>query len=176
MKTSHSRNGNLQSKKLTDGRYVYYPAEGQPIYITPGIDAPEEIIIMLDEMDHDESLSERYEDRHRDYETENIWRKVADANDSADDDPIETLPDPKADVFTILFPEEVQTSELRSALIQAVEKLTPQQIDFIYDRFGLCMSEVDIAERDGVTKQAVFNRQKKLFNRIRKLLGEHENA
>ena len=61
------------------------------------------------------------------------------------------------------------------ALKAAMERLTPQQIDFIYERYGLQMSEVEIARRDGVSKQAIDNRRTKLFKRIRKLMEEYEN-
>ena len=172
MKLNRSRSASLQSQRLADGRYVYYPAQGEPIYITPGRDVSEEIIIMLSQMDHDEELAARYDERHRDYGVSNIQAKVADTNDSTDEDPIDTLPDPRGDILSILFPDEEPTSAMVEILAQVMTELTPQQVDFIYDRFGLQMTETDIAARDGVTKQAVFNRQKKLFSRIRKLFGE----
>ncbi len=174
MKKHHFLNSNTQSQRLTDGRYVYYPAEGEPIYITPGMDVSEEIIILLDQLDHEADLSERYADRHRDALIDCIKRKVEDCNDSTDSDPIEGIADPCADIFSTLYPEENPTSRMIKALVAAMEKLTPQQIDFIYDRFGLQMSEVEIARRDGVTKQAIDNRRSKLFKRIRKLMEEYE--
>ena len=66
MKKHRFLNSNTQSRRLTDGRYAYYPAEGEPIYITPGVDASEEIFILLDQLDHEADLSDRYADRHRD--------------------------------------------------------------------------------------------------------------
>ena len=171
MKKSPINSYSTQSKRLPDGRYAYYPACGEPVYITPGVDVSEDIIIMLQEMDHKAALTERHEMEHKDTLTAKIGLKVADPNDSADEDPIAQIPDPAADICSLLFGEEDQPNELCCALEEALTKLTPHQIDFIYDRFGLRLTEAEIAARDGVTKQAVCNRQKKLFARIRKLLS-----
>ena len=175
MKKHRFLNSNTQSRRLTDGRYAYYPAEGEPIYITPGVDASEEIFILLDQLDHEADLSDRYADRHRDGLIDCIKRKVEDCNDSTDSDPIDGIADPCADIFSILYPEEKPKSRMIEALKAAMERLTPQQIDFIYERYGLQMSEVEIARRDGVSKQAIDNRRTKLFKRIRKLMEEYDN-
>ena len=171
MKKGSINSLSTQSKRLPDGRYAYYPACGEPVYITPGVDVSEDVIIMLQEMDREAELTERYEMEHRDDLALRKAMEAADPNESADEDPIAKIPDPAADICSLLFGEENQPVELRCALEEALTKLTPQQIDYIYDRFGLGLTEIEIAARDGVTKQAVNNRQKKLFNRIRKLIG-----
>ena len=57
---------------------------------------------------------------------------------------------------------------------QAVEQLTPQQIDLFYALFGEMRSMADIAREQGKTRQAVNNQKNKILNRIKKLLDEQK--
>ncbi len=174
MNPNRGFNSNYQSGKLKDGRYVYYPADGKPVYLTPGDDVSADIILLLDGMDHDTALTDRNEKRHRDTNTELEKKEVSDRNHDSHRDVIENIPDPNGDVFSLLFPDSPTTSPLLSMLKTAMKKLTPNQIDFIYDRFGLQMTTLEIAERDHVSHQAINNRQNKIFKRLKKLIEEQE--
>ena len=163
---AHHRSG-----LLSDGRYVYHTATGEPIYIMPG-EVSQDVILMLTDMDHNEALGERYTEENRSYWAEHVKQKAADDNDSTDNDPFDCLPDPAADVFEAAFGDEEEPSGLAAAFEQVRIYLTPQQIDFIYDHFGLRLTLEEIARRDGVTPQAIQNRKKKIIARIRKLMTE----
>ena len=158
---------NVQSGRLPDGRYIYHPAKGSPIIITPGEDASEEIIIMLNQLDHDEALDDRYDAQHRSFYSETGKAIAKDGGKDMKADPIESHPDPAGDIFQQLFPDRMPTSIRKQKLADYLPRLTDKQREFILDHFGLLMTLEDIARRDGVTHQAVSDRKRTILNRLK---------
>ena len=158
---------NVQSGRLPDGRYIYHPVKGSPIIITPGKDASEEIIIMLNQLDHDEALDDRYDAQHRSFYSETGKAIAKDSGKDMKADPIENHPDPAGDIFQQLFPDRMPTSIRKQKLADYLPRLTDKQREFILDHFGLLMTLEDIARRDGVTHQAVSDRKRKILNRLK---------
>ena len=168
-----------ENQRLADGRYVYYrwDEEAQKeitIYLTAGKDeVSEEILLVLEDMDHEEDLQERYADENRDYATENQKLKFSTDSEETVGDPIENLA-----TFATNPEYLLEHGDSENALVekvrQAVEQLTPQQIDLFYALFGEMRSMADIAREQGKTRQAVNNQKNKILNRIKKLLDEQK--
>ncbi|MDD3882563.1 MAG: sigma factor-like helix-turn-helix DNA-binding protein, partial [Eubacteriales bacterium] len=66
----------------------------------------------------------------------------------------------------------VQFNPLVEQLLTLMEKLTPQQIDLIYDLFGSGRQLTEIANEEGVSTTAIHNRKSKIIARLRKLFAE----
>lgn len=164
---------NTQSKRLADGRYAYFPVDGEPVYLVPGVDVSEDVIIMLQEMDDDVARQNRTEDDHRFNLDHQRMREVDNAN-SQSTDPVEEIPDGTSDIFRLLFPEDRTENEALGVLAECILQLTPQQQDCIRDRFGMQLTIQEIADRNGVTIQAINNRLNKIYRRLKKLMAEHE--
>lgn len=158
---------------LPDGRYIYVPVEGKPIFLTPGEDGvTEEDILILSTMDYENSKRQDYDRKKRDYVIE---QKKARENDDACDlntDPIENLPDPRSEIFSILYPEDHSNDPRLMLLHQFIDKLQPQQIDLLYSLYGELQQMTEIARRQGVTKYAIYNREKKILNRLKKMFSD----
>lgn len=131
---------------------------------------PEEGMKLILEFDHRAELDDRYYEEAKDYATENRKVKFAAGAEGFRDDPIDCLPDPEADVLMQLFPVEKPVDPRIGQLMEAMEQLTEGQVNLIYDIFGSGRSLEEIAEEDGVTRQAVYNRKEKILKRLRKLM------
>ncbi len=162
---------NTQSRRLSDGRYVYYPANGTPVYLIPGVDVSEEIIIMLHDMDCEAARRDRVEEDHR-YDMGRRRPLEKDNLSTHSTDPVEALPDTTADIFCQLFPEEEPANNALRVLEKCIPLLTPRQQDYIRERFGMRMTIEEIGNRYGVTPQAINNRQNKIYRRLKKLMAE----
>ena len=171
MKKISFRSNNDQSKRLTDGRYAYFPADGAPIILVPGVDVSEDVIIMLQEMDDEVARRDRVEEDHR-FNLEHSRAKQVDNSNSQATEPMEELPDTASDIFAQLFPDAAVEDEAIRILEECMEMLTPQQQDYIRERFGMQLGVYEIADRDGVSHQAINNRQNKIFKRLKKLMAE----
>jgi hypothetical protein len=145
-----------------------------PITITAGQSGvTEEHIIMLNEFDHASELGDRYEQENRDYGTENKKAKCKRDSDDCTRDPVENLETSATDPAHILFKEKTdEPNPLVEQLLSLMEKLTPQQIDLIYDLFGSRRQLTDIAKEEGVSVTAIHNRKNKIIARLRKLFAE----
>ena len=158
---------------LPDGRYTYVPLEGKPIFLTPGEDGvTEEDILILSGMDYEESKQRDYERKKRDYAIEYKKAREADNADDSKTDPIENLPDDRSDVFSLLFPEEEYCDPRLLLLHQFIDKLQPQQIDLLYSLYGELRQMTEIARQQGVTKYAIYNREKKILCRLKKMFSD----
>lgn len=163
---------NSQSKRLADGRYAYFPVEGEPVFLVPGVDVSEEVIIMLQEMDNESARKDRTEDDHRFNLDHQKMQEVDNAN-SQPTDPMEQIPDGTSDIFRQMYPEDKPESKNLDVLAECILQLTAQQQDCIRDRFGMQLTIQEIADRDGVTIQAINNRLNKIYKRLKKLMAEH---
>lgn len=178
MKRKNSTSKHLWSKgqdngMLPDGRYIYVPAHGQPIFLTPGQDGvTEEDILILSGLDHEQAKRLDYERKKRDFACEAAKEEVSDSNTDAHIDPIENMADPKADIFSLLFPEKEQEDPRLALLHDFIDRLQPQQIDLLYSLYGELKQMTEIAEQEGVTKYAIYNRQQKILTRLKKMFAE----
>ena len=57
-------------------------------------------------------------------------------------------------------------------LLLAMEKLTPEQVDLVYAIYGEMQFGADVAREQGVSRQAINNRLKKIHTRLAKLMSE----
>ena len=167
------------SKKNQSITYTYWRWDEEakktlPLTITAGQDGvTEEHIIMLSDFDHATGLGDRYEQENRDYSTENKKTKLENDPDDCIGDPIENLSTRKTDPAYLLFEENVdEPNPLVEQLLVLMEKLTPGQIDLIYDLFGSQRQLTEIANEEGVSVAAIHNRKSKIIARLRKLFEE----
>lgn len=145
-----------------------------PITITSGQDGvTEEHIIMLNESEHAADLGDRYEQENRDFGTENKKSRHESNPKDSIGDPIENLETNATDPAHILFEEKAdEPNPLVEQLLTLMEKLTPQQIDLIYDLFGSQRQLTEIAKEEGKSVTAIHNRKSKIIARLRNLFAE----
>ncbi len=144
-----------------------------PITITAGQDGvTEEHIIMLDDFDHAADLGDRYERENRDYSTENQKSRYESDPDDCIGDPIENLGTRKTDPSFIFEQDVDKPNPLVEQLLTLMEKLTPQQINLIYDYFGSWRQLTEIAQEEDRSVAAISNRKSKIIARLKKLFAE----
>ncbi|MDD2267930.1 MAG: hypothetical protein PHY15_00090 [Eubacteriales bacterium] len=167
------------SKKKQQTTYTYWHWDNEakktlPITITAGQGGvTEEHIIMLNDFDHAADLGNRYEDENRDYATENQKLKNERDPDNSTGDPIENLETSTTDPAYFLIDEKAdKPNPLVEQLLTLMEKLTPQQINLIYDLFGSQRQLTEIANEEGKSVTAIHNRKSKIIARLRKLFAE----
>lgn len=169
-----------------DGNYVYTTWEKRgkkwvevPVCTIPLGDNCEnaEWVIMLDRDDHDVDLQNRYQDENSDYGfiNQTVNKKAGNDEDMSDTDAWAAIADPKADIFSQLFPEEEEVDPLVVELMEHMKKLTEDQINLIYEHFGAMKQLKQICDEEnaanGTNKspQSVGNRKKKIIERLKKL-------
>jgi len=154
--------------------YTYYPAEGKPVTISLGDEGvTEELIIFLHSQDNEVHLQNRYQEENTDYA---FLRKAAryDLDPEHAENPFDLIEDENSDIWKTLFSEEAEFSDLLQRLQEILPLLTDAQRDLIYRLYGEKKTPSEIAREDGVSKAAIYERQKKLMNRIKKLLESDE--
>jgi hypothetical protein len=163
-------------KQPTTYTYWYWNEEAKktlPITITAGQEGvTEEHIILLNDFDHAADLGDRYEQENRDYGTENKKTRYESDPDDSIGDPIENLSTRKTDPAFFLEQKADEPNPIVEQLLALMEKLTPQQIDLIYDHFGSGHQLTEIAKEEGVSVTAIHNRKSKIIARLRKLFPE----
>ena len=163
-------------KQPTTYTYWHWDEEAKrtlPISIITGQDGvTEEHIIMLNDFDHAADLGDRYEQENRDYGTENKKSKLESDPDDCIGDPIENLGTHKTDPAFLLEQKVDEPNPLVGQLLTLMEKLTPQQIDLIYDLFGSERQLTEIAKEEGTSVTAIHNRKSKIIARLKKLFAE----
>ena len=171
----------MKNRKAKQGNRITYTywrwdeesKKNLPITIIAGQDSvTEEHIIMLNELDHAADLGDRYEQENRDYGTENKKSKLESDPDDSIGDPIENLGTRKTDPAFFLEQNSDGPNPLVEQLLTLMEKLTPQQIDLIYDLFGSQRQLTEIANEEGTSVTAIYNRKSKIIARLRKLFAE----
>ncbi len=166
------------AKKKQNITYTYWSWDEEskktlPITITAGQDGvTEEHIILLNDFDHAADLGDRYEQENRDFGTENKKSKLESDPDDCTGDPIENLGTRKTDPAFFLDQKADEPNPLVEQLLTLMEKLTPQQIDLIYDVFGSQRQLTEIAKEEGKSVTAIYNRKSKIIARLRKLFAE----
>ncbi|MCD7716050.1 MAG: hypothetical protein LUI39_06335 [Lachnospiraceae bacterium] len=187
-KKSHF-NDNRDSYVDESGNYVYTKwvkhANGKlervVVDIVPLTAENRDIIILLDEYDHDNDLQERYDEENADYGIRNQRDNRhgnSEDEDSFDADPLESIVDPSGDVFDQLFPEEQPVDpKVAQAETFIHEKLKPEQQDMVYGHLGEMKYLEDIRREEEtatgkkVTRQAVHGRWDRIITKACKEFG-----
>lgn len=173
--SAHSKN--RRNYLNQEGGYTYWRWDEEskceiPVHLTPGEDGmTTEWVILLNSIDHDEDLGDRYEEENRDYHFENFKRAVA-AGNTGDvvEEEFAGFASHKTDPVSVLFGQAKTENPEVVKLRKAMRQLTPAQLDLIYSIFGEMRTCADIAREQGVTKQAVGNRKNKILKRLKKLM------
>ena len=147
--------------------YIYYPAEGKEIVITPELLESEnvEIITLLHSWDDDEVDANRREHYH----CSEHYQSYCDGDDS---NPYlcDRESDPLMELLSSL--DEEERMEKARKLKTAIETLTDLQQQTIHKKYYRNMSNVDIAAEEGVSEAAIRNRLKKIHENLRKKITE----
>ncbi|WP_353892929.1 sigma-70 family RNA polymerase sigma factor [Proteinivorax hydrogeniformans] len=152
-------------KKRTN--YIYYPAEGGQIVITPGengvTEADIELLHSIDDNEVDKQRRYNYRvtthlDAYKDKENESV------------DDRNKYLADESLNPESIYIEaeEEGEHQEMLGKLTQAMECLLPQQKELFKKVYMDKRSNTDIAAEEGVTEAAIRKRLKKIHAKLRK--------
>ena len=165
-----------------NGGYTYWiwdeDAKQEIAYeLTSGEDGvTNEWIVLLDSWDHDEDLSERYEYEHRDLGYEKFKEKTAKgAIGDITEDEFEEISSMGDEPFNVIVEKNgKKDSEEVMKLLDAMQKLTPAQINLIYALFGELRTVTEIAEEESVTEAAIRNRRDKIKKRLEKLMAGNE--
>lgn len=147
------------------------------IVLTAGQDGvTEEIILLLDQMDHDGDLGERYEEENKDQKFERKLRKYeADPDDDNAVNPWNQIEDPHADLTEDAErrekPENPDAEKIRRVV---KEDFTPEQQNLFFSHFGECRQLEQIRQEEAactgkpVTPQAMNNRKNKMIRKAAK--------
>lgn len=126
----------------------------------------------LDEMDAEEERRLDADDRHQDKVFE-LRKKDHDCDESGHtSDPMDLLCQTRQRTFQDALRENPRIG----LLLRAMDKLTPDQVDLIYAIYGEMKFGADVAQEQGVSRQAINNRLKKIHIRLTKLMAEMEEA
>ena len=128
------------------------------------------------EHDHIEELQADYDRHNRDKVVEGIRGAIQRGQSDDNTDPLEKIADPKADIFSILFPEKRKESELVVAVKKVITELPESQQTLFYKRYVLQMTFDEIADEEclvtgvRVSKQAVSQRHQRMLEQVKKRL------
>lgn len=127
-----------------------------------------ELRVLLDEMDAEEERCLDADDRHIDKVFE--AKKSAHSADGSGHTPhpMDLIPQRRQRSFRDALREDPRIGKL----LLAMDKLTPEQIDLVYAIYGEMQFGADVAREQGVSRQAVNNRLKKIHVRLAKLMAE----
>lgn len=177
-KRRSSFNPKRNSYMTKDGRYAYVTWDDEKKhkvthYLEIGKEGvTEELLVILDEDDHQIDLQERYAAENTDFDFLNQQRLHNQSSDDYKIDPIDAIRDKKSDFFDLIFPQDDKTSELMLRLLEIMKKLTVEQRDLIYKHLG-SMKQLEEIRRDeidatgkAITQQAMSNRWKKIIFRL----------
>ena len=159
----------IQKKRATT--YIYESADGSRSTIQVGQDGvTRKWLAFLTEDDAAVLEQDDYQRKHEDYGYQNAVARYEQCPDDESDHPMDKIPDPTADIFRILYPEEPVESPLLEKLREAVGQLTDDQRDLIFDLYGMCKTNTQIGKEKNVTEAAIRCRRDKIHKRLKKLI------
>lgn len=160
---------------LIDGMEVQLSVgdvEGMPMEMA------EKINRIRDEEDHIEELWADYDRHRRDKLTERIRYAIQTGKSTDMTDPLDKVADPRADIFSILYPQKEKDSKMVMAVKQVIKELSKNQKTLFFKRYVLRMTFDEIAGEEylitgvRVTKQAVSQRHQRMLAQVEKRLGQ----
>lgn len=170
-----------------DGSYVYEmfdPEIGgvRKERFEPADAKETDVVIWLDENDHQQDLLQRYEEENLDWEMENkcVRFEKGITEEKFNENPFYQLKSNIGVPEDALFDEEAAEDSRIVKLREFMKKLTNDQVNLIYDLFGNLKTLREIAEEsvkpDGThpTEQAIYGRKQKILKRLRKMFEESE--
>lgn len=162
-------------EKLADGRYVYYYWDEEekvkkPYYLVPGEnEVTDELIVTLDDFDRKEKNSERKEEENADYSYRNYAVRASQGDGKAVN-PLDLLAEKRWSAAQ--YSEERDYSQKVDIVRDIMKNLTVEQVKLVYAIYGQGCTQKEIAEKLGITPQAVNNRLKKIKSRVEKMWKE----
>ncbi len=162
-----SRKFKTSKKKRTN--YIYYPAEGPRIVITPGEDGVSETDIELLHTMDDEEVDEQ---RRYDYRIKANLDGYLDGEGAEADDRNKYLSDYSNSPERVLLEKEREAEDLATLerLTKAMERLTNNQRELFKKKYVDQRTNTDIANEEGVSEAAIRNRLKKMHSKLKKYL------
>jgi hypothetical protein len=153
--------------------------EREVIATIPFTDENRDVIILLDQNDHDCDLQERYNEENADYGIRNQRSSPhGDSEDEFDSDPIESIPDTNGDVLSRLCPDEQPVDPRVQEMEEFVRsELSDEQQDLFFGHMGEGKFLEDIRREQEtetgkkVTKQAVHGRWDRIVTKTCKHFG-----
>ncbi|WP_019543607.1 hypothetical protein [Selenomonas bovis] len=144
------------------------------IVLTAGQDGvTEDIILLLDQMDHDSDLIDRYEEELRDPGFEKRRKAYeSDPEDGDEGDPWNQIEAPHADLTEDAERREKPNAEKIRRVVE--EDFTPEQQDLFFSHYGECKQLEQIRQEEAVrtgkpvTPQAMNNRKNKMIRKVAK--------
>ena len=187
-KKRKSKYDNNRSCYMTeDGSYVYEIVDidtgaVRKERITPEDESTAELVIWLDEDDHQQDLRRRYDEENLDWEMENKRARFekGTTEDEFDEDPFSQITSTMSIPGASLSNEEDAEDPRIVKLREFMKELTDDQVNLIYDLFGNLKTLREIAEEsvkpDGThpTEQAIYGREQKILKRLRKMFDKSE--
>ena len=161
----------MKSFKNEDARYIYYAWDGDakaevPHYLVPGEnEVSDKLIIMLKSWDHREKLDVRYAGEHADYRYRNYLTRVERGKGEAVN-PIDEQSSKRWQTPS----QDGEYSGKVDLVRELMQSLTEEQRNLIYEIFGECHTQKEVADRTGKSPQSVNNRLSKIKARMEKLL------
>ena len=169
-------NPNRMSYLTADGKYYCYDRQDEDgrtvtikIEVTPEL---EEITLMLDELDHEEDLQDRYQNENLDP----IFKDLAARDEQTDH--IQSIPDHSTNPENIIFKEEEKSDPLVEKVRETVDnEFTDEQRDLFFSHYGMGMKFTEIAEKEGEQTgkipgaSSMSNRNSRVLNKVAKALG-----
>ena len=153
--------------------FTYKTVTGKYEMIHVGEDGvTQDWINFLEAEEHIVELQERYQMENTDYGFLNATRSHGKHPDSGYGDPLEQIPDPAADILQIICSGDAEIASEYSILKKAIEKLTSQQQDLIYELFYEQKTIAQIAREQSVTHGAIQDRRRKILTRLKNILSE----
>jgi RNA polymerase sigma factor (sigma-70 family) len=162
-----SRKFKTSKKKRTN--YIYYPAEGPRIVITPGEDGVSETDIELLHTMDDEEVDEQ---RRYDYRIKANLDGYLDGEGAEADDRNKYLSDYSNSPERVYLEKEREAEHLATLerLTKAMEHLTNNQRELFKKKYVDQRTNTDIANEEGVSEAAIRNRLKKMHTKLKKHL------
>ena len=151
--------------------YTYENLDGTRYTLHAGKDGvTKKLIKFLRAEDNDVLVQDRYQQENTCYD----FQHAAERADNSDYDndavsPLEQIPDTRADIMQILYPE-AEHNELILRLRAAMEELTDSQRDLIHDLYGLGKSLAEVGREQGVNRAAILYRRNRILRQLAKFL------
>lgn len=170
-------NPNRESYVDENGNYVYLiwdedaHSYSQEVCVVGEDGISPELRALLDEMDAEEDRQRDVDAYHLDKVFDEKKKAYGADKSGRTPNPIDLLPQCRQRTFQDALHEDPRIAQL----LIAMDMLTPGQVDLVYAIYGEMKFGADVAREQGVSRQAINNRLKKIQARLVKLMASIEN-